>query len=284
MSVAQLHSPIRPTWCPGCGDYSVLAAVQKAIGMAGLELENTVVVSGIGCSGKLDQYAGTYGLHTLHGRVLPAAQGVKLANPRLTVIAAGGDGDGYGIGMGHFVHAMRRNVDITYVVMDNHIYGLTTGQASPTSDLGAKTKTSPTGTTEPPVVPLLLALSMNCGFVAQGFAGDVRQLSHLLVRAIRHRGFSYINVLSPCVSFNPVNTYEYYRERLFRLEDVEGYDAHDRTRAFEWLVDRGHLVTGIIYEDEERRAVPEGAIVDPLDDACLRIDEGAMDALLHSYR
>ncbi|MGI6127817.1 MAG: thiamine pyrophosphate-dependent enzyme, partial [Planifilum sp.] len=165
----------RPTWCPGCGDYAVLSSLQKACADLGLEPEEVVLVSGIGCSGKISQHFGSYGFHSLHGRALPTAQGVKLANQDLTVIAAGGDGDGYGIGMGHFVHAVRRNVDLTYIVMDNHIYGLTTGQLSPTSDRGFKSKTSPQGSAEEPVKPVETAIVNGASFVAQAFSGDVKQ-------------------------------------------------------------------------------------------------------------
>ena len=165
----------RPTWCPGCGDYAVLSSLQKACADLGLAPEEVVLVSGIGCSGKIAQHFGSYGFHSLHGRALPTATGVKLANQDLTVIAAGGDGDGYGIGMGHFVHAVRRNIDLTYIVMDNHIYGLTTGQLSPTSERGFKSKTSPKGSAEEPVKAVETAIVNGASFVAQAFSGDVKR-------------------------------------------------------------------------------------------------------------
>ncbi|MDQ0189011.1 2-oxoacid:ferredoxin oxidoreductase subunit beta [Alicyclobacillus cycloheptanicus] len=252
MSTIQDFQTERATWCPGCGDFGVLNAMQKAAVNLGLEPEQVVIVSGIGCSGKMSQHFGGYGLHSLHGRSLPTAQAVKLANRSLTVLAAGGDGDGYGIGMGHFIHAIRRNVDITYVVMDNHIYGLTTGQASPTSDVGSRTKTSPHGSVEEPIVPLQLALAQNCGFVAQGFSGNIKQLTSLIERAILHRGFSLVNVFSPCVTFNKVQTYEFYKRHLVNLDDDPDYNPNDRITALHRVAKAQNIVTGLIYEDPER--------------------------------
>lgn len=252
MSTVQDFQAERATWCPGCGDFGVLNAMQKAAVNLGLDPEDVVVVSGIGCSGKMSQHFGGYGLHSLHGRSLPTAQAVKLANHDLTVMAAGGDGDGYGIGMGHFIHAIRRNVDITYVVMDNHIYGLTTGQASPTSDVGSRTKTSPQGSVEQPIAPLQLALAQNCGFVAQGFSGNIKQLTSLMERAIAHKGFSLVNVFSPCVTFNKVQTYEFYKANLVNLDEDASYDPHDRVAALSRVADANNIVIGLIYEDTER--------------------------------
>ncbi|OFW75409.1 MAG: 2-oxoacid ferredoxin oxidoreductase [Alicyclobacillus sp. RIFOXYA1_FULL_53_8] len=252
MATMQDFKTEKATWCPGCGDFSVLNAMQKAAVNLGLEPENIAVVSGIGCSGKMSQHFGGYGFHSLHGRSLPTAQAVKIANRDLTVFAAGGDGDGYGIGMGHFVHAMRRNVNITYIVMDNHIYGLTTGQASPTSDLGSKTKTSPQGTVEQPISPLQLALAQNCSFIAQGFSGNVKQLISLIEKAVRHKGFSLVNVYSPCVTFNKVNTYEFYREGLINLDEDDSYDVTNRFAAMQKVTETNSLVTGLIYQDESR--------------------------------
>ena len=238
----------KPTWCPGCGDFGVLNALQRAAVGLGLDPEDMVVVSGIGCSGKLSAYFGSYGLHTIHGRSLPTAQGVKLANRELTVLAAGGDGDGFGIGMGHFIHAMRRNVDITYLVMDNHIYGLTTGQTSPTSDTGMVTKTAPRGAIEQPVHPVSLALVTGCGFVAQGFSGDIGQLADIIGRAIAHKGFSFVNIFSPCVTYNKQNTYEYYKSGVVRLADVPGHDSANRAAALALAGDSEHIYTGVFYE------------------------------------
>jgi 2-oxoglutarate/2-oxoacid ferredoxin oxidoreductase subunit beta len=248
----------KATWCPGCGDFGVLNAMQKAAVNLGLEPEQIVVVSGIGCSGKMSQHFGAYGIHSLHGRSLPTAQAVKLANRDLTVIAAGGDGDGFGIGLGHFIHAIRRNIDITYIVMDNHIYGLTTGQASPTSDVGSKTKTSPSGTIEQPIAPIQLALAQNCGFVAQGFSGNIKQLTSLIEKAIQHKGFSFVNVFSPCVTFNKVNTYEFYKANLDNVDEDPTYDPHNRLLALERVANAENVIVGLLYEDVNRRSFEEG--------------------------
>lgn len=240
----------KATWCPGCGDFTVLAALQRAAVNCGLEPENMAVVSGIGCSGKLSQHFGSYGFHSLHGRSIPTATGVKLANHDLTVVAAGGDGDGYGIGLGHFIHALRRNIDITYIVMDNHIYGLTTGQTSPTSRKGFKSKTSPQGSAEEPIRPLETALVNGCSFVAQAFSGDVKQMTEILQKAIQHKGFSLVNCFSPCVTFNKVNTYEWFKENIVNLDQTEGYDRSDRFGAIRIVQENNNLVTGILYQEE----------------------------------
>jgi 2-oxoglutarate ferredoxin oxidoreductase subunit beta len=242
----------KPNWCPGCGDYTVLAALQKAAVNLGIEPENMVTVSGIGCSGKISQYMGSYGFHSLHGRALPVATAIKTANKDLTVVAAGGDGDGYGIGMGHFIHAVRRNVDITYIVMDNHIYGLTTGQTSPTTDKGTKTKTSPSGSTEEPVHPLQMAIMAGAGFVAQGFSGNLKQLTELIEKGIKHKGFALINVYSPCVTFNKVNTYDYYKEHLVNVDEDPSYDRTDRFAALKKIEETNENLVGVIYENTER--------------------------------
>lgn len=237
-------------WCPGCGDFGVLAGLQKALVDLGLEPEQVALIAGIGCSGKIGNYINSYNFHVVHGRTLPVAMGVKLANSDLTVIAAGGDGDGYAIGMGHFMHALRRNVDITYIVMDNHVYGLTKGQISPTSDKGFKPKGSPVPQIEKNVHPLELALSAGAGFVAQGFSSDIKQLASLIAQAVRHRGFSLVNAISPCVTFNKVNTYDFYKENLVNLDEVEGYDPSNRVKALQTVIEHQGLVRGLIYQEE----------------------------------
>lgn len=244
-----------PTWCPRCGDFGVLSALQKAAAQLGLTPDDVVVVSGIGCSGKINSYFRSYGLHTLHGRSVPVAQGVKLANPQLTVIAAGGDGDGYGIGAGHFMHAVRRNVDMTYLVMDNQVYGLTKGQTSPTSPQGFHSPTTPSGSADNPVHPLRVALANGCTWIGQGFSGDPNKLSALMVQAIQHRGFSLLNVFSPCVTYRAtieengekLDVYQWFKNHLYSID--ESYNAHDRAAAFSLLLEHNDLVTGVIYED-----------------------------------
>jgi 2-oxoglutarate ferredoxin oxidoreductase subunit beta len=244
-----------PTWCPGCGDFSVLAGVTKALATAGKHPKDVAVVSGIGCSSNLPHFLKAYGVHTLHGRSLPVAQGLKLANPDMTVIVTGGDGDGYGIGAGHWVHAMRRNLDITYVVMNNEIYGLTTGQTSPTSLVGHKTKSTPFGNVEMPINPVGLALMAGASFVARGFSGDAKGLANIIQQGIEHKGFSFIDVQSPCVTYNKLNTYDWHRERVYNLQET-GHDTHDFSaavnRALEWptMAPQGKEPIGIFYQTE----------------------------------
>ena len=196
-------SDYKPVWCPGCGDYSVLSAITKALAMLNLRPENVAVVSGIGCSSRIPAYTTCYGFHGVHGRALPVATGLKAARPDLTVLVASGDGDGYSIGGNHFLHACRRNVDMTYIVMDNHVYGMTKGQASPTTEPDWDNKLSPGGTGVRSFHPLVIALASGANFVARAFAGDPNGTAEIIAQGIRHRGFSFIEVLSPCVTFRP---------------------------------------------------------------------------------
>jgi 2-oxoglutarate ferredoxin oxidoreductase subunit beta len=233
LTMADLKGRVDPDWCPGCGDFGVLAAIQKALVELQIPNHNVVAISGIGCSSNLPGFINTYGMHTLHGRALAVATGLKLANHGLTVIVTGGDGDGFGIGGNHFVHTMRRNVDLLYVVMDNQIYGLTTGQTSPTSRIGMKTKSMPFGNIEAPINPISLALAAGATFVARGFSGDQKHLTELIKQGITHRGFSFLDVFSPCVTYNHDNTYQWYKPRVKRLEDDSSYDPADWTAAME---------------------------------------------------
>lgn len=233
LTIADLKGRIDPDWCPGCGDFGVLAAIQKGLVELQIPNHNVVAISGIGCSSNLPGYINTYGMHTLHGRALAVATGLKLANHDLTVLVTGGDGDGFGIGGNHFIHTMRRNVDLLYIVMDNQIYGLTTGQTSPTSRIGMKTKSMPFGNIEAPVNPISLALAAGATFVARGFSGDQKHLTDLIKRGIEHKGFSLIDVFSPCVTYNHDNTYQWYRPRVKKLEDDPSYDATDWMAAME---------------------------------------------------
>jgi 2-oxoglutarate/2-oxoacid ferredoxin oxidoreductase subunit beta len=233
ITMADFKGRVEPDWCPGCGDYGVLAAVQKALVELQIPQHEVATISGIGCSSNFPGFIETYGMHTLHGRSLPVATGVKMANHALTVLVTGGDGDGFGIGCGHFVHAMRRNVDLTYLVMDNQIYGLTTGQTSPTSRLAMKTKTTPFGNVERPVNPVALALAAGATYVARGFSADQKHLTELIKNAIEHKGFSFIDIFSPCVTYNHDNTVQWFRPRVKRLEDNAAYDASDWNAAME---------------------------------------------------
>src|SRR3981081_2646607 len=200
-----------PDWCPGCGDFGVLHALKQAIAELGLHPHEVLTISGIGCSSNLPGYINTYGMHTLHGRALAVASGAQLGNHGLKVVVTGGDGDGFGIGGNHFVHAMRRNLDLTYIVMDNQIYGLTTGQVSPTSVKGMKTKSMPFGNIEAPVNPICLALAAGATFIARGFSAEQKHLTQLIKQGIEHKGFSFIDVFSPCVTYNHDNTFQWFR-------------------------------------------------------------------------
>ncbi|MCL6592772.1 MAG: 2-oxoacid:ferredoxin oxidoreductase subunit beta [Alicyclobacillus sp.] len=251
-TVKDFRNDVRPNWCPGCGDFSVQASIQRALAALGKEPHEVAVISGIGCSGRISGYINTYGFHGVHGRALPAAQGLKLANRNLTVIAAGGDGDGFGIGLNHFVHAVRRNLDITYIVMDNQIYGLTKGQHSPTSAHGFTAKTTPAGNIENALVPAQIALAAGIGFLAQGFSSDVNQLVSLIQQAIQYRGFALVNVFSPCVTYNKINTYDFFREHVYNLEQVPDYDPTDRALAMKTVIETNGLCTGLIFKDESR--------------------------------
>ncbi len=244
---------VDPDWCPGCGDFGLLNSVQKALAELGKKPHEVMCVSGIGCSSNLPGYLSTYGMHTLHGRALAVATGVKFANHELTVIAAGGDGDGYGIGGNHFAHTARRNVDITYLVMNNQIYGLTTGQVSPASELGMKTKSTPFGNLERPVNAVTTAIMNGATFVARGFSGHGKHLLSTIKQAIEHNGFSLVDVFSPCVTFNHDNTYDFFRQRIKKLEE-EGHDPSDWRSACEKAMSwDDEIFTGVYFQD---KAVP----------------------------
>jgi len=251
---------VKPNWCPGCGDFSVQAAIQRAAANIGLEPEQLAVISGIGCSGRISGYINAYGLHGIHGRALPIAQGVKLANRELTVIASGGDGDGFAIGMGHTVHAIRRNLDVTYIVMDNQIYGLTKGQTSPRSAEGFKTKSTPEGSIETTLSPLEIALSAGATFVAQSFSSDLKQLTSLIEQGLAHKGFSLINVFSPCVTFNKINTYDWFKENIVNLDQFPDYDPHNRVVAMNKIMETNGMLTGLIYQNKERKSYEDLAV------------------------
>lgn len=225
-------------------------AVKGAIADAGLEPHKTVIVSGIGCSSKLPHYVKTYGFHGIHGRPLPVATAMRLANHDLTVIVISGDGDCYGIGMGHFIHAVRRNVNLTLLVHDNQVYGLTTGQVSPTSDVGFKTKTSPFGSVEDAVMPLALSLAAGGSFVARSSAVNPKHLRSTIAEGIKHRGLAHIDIMQPCVTFNRVNTYDWYRKRAYDLAQTD-YDPTNRAAAVEKAREWGDKIPiGIIYREE----------------------------------
>jgi 2-oxoglutarate/2-oxoacid ferredoxin oxidoreductase subunit beta len=243
-------SDTKPTWCPGCGDYGVVAAVEMALKKLRIPSHTVVVVSGIGCSSNLPHFLSSYGFHGIHGRSLPVAEGIRWANHGLTVLATGGDGDGFGIGAGHFVHAMRRNVNLTYVTMDNEVYGLTTGQASPTSMMGQRTKSTPTGVIENPIDPIALALASGATYIARGFSGDVKHMAELIANGIAHKGFSFVDALSPCVTYNKINTFDWFRQRIYKLENA-GHDPTNIVQAWERSLEWGDKVPiGLFYRTE----------------------------------
>lgn len=277
---------VKPNWCPGCGDFSVQAAIQRAAANLGLEPNELAVISGIGCSGRISGYINSYGFHGIHGRVLPIAQGVKMGNRDLTVIAAGGDGDGFAIGMGHTIHAIRRNIDITYIVMDNQVYGLTKGQTSPRSEVGFKTNSTPKGSVESSLSIMEMALTAGATFVAQGFSSDLKELTELIERGIQHKGFSFINVFSPCVTYNKVNTYDWFKENLIRLDEIESYDTHNRIMAMKTIMENDGLVTGLIYEDKEKQSyqdVIDGYSQKPLAHEKLQLSEEKFNQLVSEF-
>lgn len=251
-TLQDLQTRHNPNWCPGCGDFGVQLAIKNAIVKMDLEPSNVAISTGIGCGSKVNQWINTYGFAGLHGRGIPVAMGIALANPELTVIDVGGDGDGYGIGMCHFINTMRRNLNLTYIVQNNQVYGLTLGQTSPTSEKGAKGPSTPAGVIEEPVNPIRLALSSECTFVARAFSADIPHLTSLIMEAVKHRGFALIDVFQPCATFNKVNTHQFFRERVYKLEEDESYDNKNLGMAFERAGEWGDKIPiGIFYQTEK---------------------------------
>ena len=248
LKAGDYKSSVKPIWCPGCGDYAVLTALMRAFAQLELPKEEITVASGIGCSSRFPAFIDTYGIHGVHGRVLPLASGIKLGAPETTVVAVGGDGDGFSIGVGHIPHAARRNIDLTYIVMDNSIYGMTKGQPSPTSPEGAVSKASPYGSQERPLNPMLMAISYDVSFVARCFSGKIREMTDVFVQALEHPGFSLIQVLSPCVTF--YNTYGHYNQ-ITRALPVD-HDPTDRLRAMALAMETETQYLGIFYREAGR--------------------------------
>lgn len=249
---AEYKTNLKPIWCPGCGDFGVLAAFAQAFANLGIPRHMIALVTGIGCSSRLAGYLKVYGFNAIHGRTLPIATGIKLANPDLTVIAAGGDGDAYSIGMGHIPHAARRNIDITYLVMDNEIYGLTKGQQSPTSPLGIYSSTTPYGTIDKPINPLQLMLAFGATFVAQAFSGDLKHLVSVIMEAIKHKGFASINCISPCPTYRGgMQIFKEIRAKIRNL-DEEGWVRNDKLKAFEVAGQKDFVPIGILYQEPSK--------------------------------
>jgi 2-oxoglutarate ferredoxin oxidoreductase subunit beta len=242
------YKGLQPAWCPGCGNYAILKTFKDAMVELGLEPHQITIVSGIGQAGKFPHYTRCNTFNGLHGRTLPVATGIKLANHEMLVIAVTGDGDCYGEGGNHLIHAIRRNVNVKLFVHDNQIYGLTKGQPSPTTMEGVVTKNQPFGVMSEQMNPVALAVALDCSFVARGFAGDMEHLKNLMKSAIQHKGFSLIDILQPCVTFNKINTYDWYRQRVYHIE--EEYDTEDRVEAFKKALEWGDKIPiGIIYKN-----------------------------------
>ncbi len=239
-------SEVKPTWCPGCGDFGVLNATYTSLANLKTPPDQTVVVSGIGCSSRLPHFVKTFGFHSVHGRALPVAQGLKMARPDLTVIVMSGDGDAFSIGVGHFVHTALRNVDITLITMDNETYGLTKGQTSPTSPTGHTTKSTPYGLLASQFNPVATALSLNVSFVARGFSSKPTELAALIEQGVRHPGFSFIHVLSPCPTF--YNTMDMWKSTVTPLP--ADHDPRDRVQAMQLAMETEHPYMGLFYKEE----------------------------------
>ncbi|MGD8534391.1 MAG: 2-oxoacid:ferredoxin oxidoreductase subunit beta [Candidatus Aminicenantes bacterium] len=250
-----------PTWCRGCGLFGIFAALKKVAVALDIDPEQLVIVTGIGCHGRLNNHFKSYGFHTLHGRTLPLASGVKLSNPALSVVGISGDGDAYSIGLGHFIHALRRNIDLTYLVVDNRLFALTQGQTSPTSDMGYVSVSAPYGTKEFPLNGPRLALASGGTFIARGFSGNPKQLVSLIEKGMTHRGFSFIEVLSPCVTHNKVITTQWFRENIAQVDEDPKYDPKNRTLAWEKLTSEEKITVGLIYVEDkpcyEELALPD---------------------------
>ena len=274
LKVGDYKTDVHNDWCPGCGDFGIVNSIQMALAEMEIPRHETAIFSGIGCSGKTSHFINVFGVHTLHGRVLPFAQGAKISNPNLKIIAVGGDGDGLGIGAGHFVAAGRRNVDMTYIIFDNAVYGLTKGQASPTLKLGEKTKSLPTPNTNYNVNPIGLAIASGFTFTARAYSYDIRHLKDIIIAAINHKGLAFVDVLQPCPTYNDINTRDWFNgvdrvdettdkpmPRIYKLEDTD-YDPvvhySDETelnqkktqaiiKSLEWDT---KIPTGIFYKNE----------------------------------
>lgn len=248
LKVADYKSDLKPIWCAGCGDFGVITPFYQALAEIQAQPKDTVIVSGIGCSGRFPYFCNTYGFHGVHGRALPTAAGVKISRPDLTVIAVGGDGDGLGIGGGHVAHVCRKNVDMTYILIDNSIYGLTKGQSSPTSPLDMTSKTAPYAYIEDPLNPLLMFLAYNASFIARGYSGKPKTLKDMFVQAMTHKGFSILHIFSPCVSMNKQVTFKTMNEIVKPLPD--DWDTSNRLKGMEIAMDTGTFHTGIVFKEE----------------------------------
>ncbi len=275
-----------PTWCKGCGIFGIFAALKKVAAALDLEPEQLVIVTGIGCHGRMNNYFRSYGFHALHGRTLPVASGVKLSNPRLSVVGISGDGDAYSIGLGHFIHSIRRNINVTYLVVDNRIYALTQGQTSPTSEMGFVSVSTPYGSKDLNINGPQLALASGGSFIARGFSGEPKQLSILIEKAMKHKGFALVEVLSPCVTHNKVNTYQWFKKNIHNLDDDSNYNPRDKTKAWEKLSSEKRIPLGLIYI--EKRPSYEDLVFDkeaePIVFDDLRVDVPKLEKIMEKFK
>ena len=238
-------------WCPGCGNYAILNTLKQALAELKISPQQLVVVSGIGQAAKIPQYFKTNYFNGLHGRALPPATGIKSANPSLTVIAESGDGDMYGEGGNHFIHTIRRNPDITNIIHNNMVYGLTKGQASPTSELGFRTPIQITGVVSEPFNPLSIAIALDASFVARAFAGDIKETKEIMKKAITHKGYALVDIFQPCITFNKINTYEWFKEHTYYLDST--HDITNRLESFKKSIERAKFPLGIFYKNKNKK-------------------------------
>ncbi len=275
-----------PTWCKGCGLFGVFEALKRAAASLDPEPEDLVLVTGIGCHGRLNNYFRAYGFHGLHGRTMPVATGIKLTNPLLQVVAVSGDGDAYSIGLGHFLHALRKNVGLTYIVVDNRIYALTQGQASPTTEFGSITLSTPFGSKDFPIDGPALALAAGGTFIARGFSGEAAHLASLIERGIRHDGFALIDILSPCVTHNKVNSYDWYRKHILHVENIPEFNPRDKAKAWDALRSPEKIAIGLIYE-EDKPSFEELVLPDrnkPIASLDLKVEAPRLQKIIERFR
>jgi len=277
-NIDQFNTGILPTWCPGCGNFGIWMALKNALTKLAIPNHDTVIVYGVGCHGNMRDWMHVYGIEGLHGRAIPIAQGIKMANSGLTVIAVTGDGDCIGEGGNHFLHAAKRNPNITVIIHDNQVYGLTTGQASPTAQKKLETKSTPEGVVESPFSPLSLALVAGGTFVSRGFAGDIPYLTEVLGKAIHHKGFSVVDVLQPCVTFDKIHTYEWYKKRIYTV-NPSGTKKEALEVSMEW---GDKIPLGVLYEEQKETSEDiESVTTLPLIDSPLGIPK--RDGLLRMF-
>ena len=277
-------SPTPPTWCKGCGNYGILNAIKRALAKQTIAPHEVVIFTGIGCGSKMPHYMKVNGFHTIHGRSLAVASGARLANHGIKIMTVHGDGDGYGMGLGHWLHAVRRNIGFVDIVQNNRVYGLTKGQYSPTSDPGMRTPTSPEGAIDRPVQPLSMAIAAGATFVARGYPMEMGQLVWIIGQALQHPGYALVDVLQPCVSFNRASAYKFYKDRVYKLEDEEGYDPQDRTAAWVKAQEWGERIPiGIVYRGEPiptyEEQVPALAAGPLVEQSLERLAPGQVEAL-----